>query len=124
MFCQLLYRSLSTYARGHVSDLDILREANACNAKLGVTGYLLRSHDGFVQVLEGPEAAVTRIYDTISRDRRHHDITLIGSRHLVSRSFPDWSMGYGDLPEGRQLGENYDAMIQTIAAIAYPDKAG
>lgn len=64
------------------------------NAELGVTGVLLFHEGAFLQVLEGPEEAVERLYDRIRADGRHHDCRLLFRGDFEERRFDGWSMGF------------------------------
>ena len=97
MLFHYLYTSRCVYPQGDVSNLDILREARARNRTLAVTGYLLRDKSRFLQVVEGPEPAVTALIAAIARDGRHFDFRLLGQGPLDRRFFPGWCMGYTDL---------------------------
>lgn len=48
----------------------------------------------FLQVLEGPEAAIDDVWDRISADNRHHTIVIIDEGPLDKRMFSNWSMGF------------------------------
>lgn len=71
--------------------LDVSRRRNP---RLGVTGALLYNHGSFAQVLEGPLAAVERVFESIQCDPRHGDVTVIESGPIATRLFPDWSMAF------------------------------
>lgn len=64
------------------------------NRKLGVTGALCSSPRGFLQILEGPAAAVNELYNRIVRDPRHADVTLLEYVKVPFREFEHWSMAY------------------------------
>lgn len=82
-------------------DLTILLEkARNKNRQLGITGMLLHTDGSFFQVLEGPEENVERLMDSISKDKRHYDVTLIIKESIARRSFEDWTMGFATLPPG------------------------
>lgn len=97
MLTQLFYTSLSRSARGDESDFVILENALQNNARAGVTGYLLRDCSHFYQLLEGAGAVVDTLFDRISADARHSDVTVLMRRSVPERSFLGWSMGYGAL---------------------------
>lgn len=95
MLVRLIYAS-----RTEVQDADlslILRQSRAHNVPLGVTGLLCHSNDWFVQVLEGGRAAVNGLYNTIVRDPRHRDVTLLAYSEISERRFAGWSMGQVNL---------------------------
>lgn len=73
----------------------ILKTSRVYNAEHGVTGLLLYSQGKYYQVLEGEEAEVRSLFiDRISKDKRHHSITLLEEQKLEARNFPEWSMGF------------------------------
>ncbi len=71
---------------------DILISARRHNRENGITGALICRADLFMQLLEGPRAAVTETFARILRDDRHLDVTLICSGDITERLFPDWDM--------------------------------
>jgi len=101
-----IYASTATRVLGTDELAALLARARVCNAALGVTGMLLHDRGNFFQVLEGPCAAVDRLYAYIAGDPRHHRVVQIIHEPIVRRSFPVWTMGfarvdgaeYSDLP--------------------------
>ncbi len=79
--------------------LAILTQSRSNNAKRNITGVLLYSNQTFVQVLEGDEQIVDRVFDTIKKDRRHNNVKVIERMPITTREFPDWSMGFEELDE-------------------------
>lgn len=71
---------------------SILAVARARNAQDGITGALICRHDMFVQMLEGPAAAVEAAFSRISADDRHVDVKRLVHRELQHRLFPRWEM--------------------------------
>lgn len=72
--------------------IDILFKARANNAKADVTGCLICRDDLYLQLLEGPEAAVQQIYVKILADDRHVEITELVRDHVADRMFGAWAM--------------------------------
>ncbi|GAB3902703.1 hypothetical protein GCM10028803_29840 [Larkinella knui] len=72
----------------------ILHKSRSNNAALGITGILLYADGSIIQALEGPEEKVKALYQTISRDQRHLNVTKLYGNRIDHRSFGDWSMGY------------------------------
>ena len=62
------------------------------NRPLGVTGALCLSPRGFLQILEGPAAAVNELFRRIVKDPRHSAVTLIDYSRIPCRDFEHWSM--------------------------------
>lgn len=103
---RLIYRSRSRIpAENRKAVLgEIFSAARSNNKRQDITGALLLSGDHFVQALEGDEEAVQRLYEHISKDDRHEDVTVVDERKLDGRTFAKWSMaqvaedGSGDIP--------------------------
>lgn len=108
---QLVYAS--TAAREMTSsDLEtLLRAARKKNDRLDVTGMLLYRDEHFVQVLEGREHTVRRLYDTIRSDDRHTHVITLRERLVEEREFPSWTMGFrnlnGTAGQKEELPEGY-----------------
>jgi hypothetical protein len=94
--CRLLYVSrslLEGIEPQQLAQLSALVEGSARrNALAGVTGSLLFDQGHFVQVLEGPEDAVERVFEAICCDFRHADVALVDFAHVRERLFGRWSM--------------------------------
>jgi hypothetical protein len=67
------------------------------NTAMGITGMLLYKDGNVMQVLEGEEGAVRKLYATIADDSRHRGLLTLTQGPLAERQFPDWSMGFRDL---------------------------
>jgi len=70
----------------------ILLTARRNNARDDITGALICRHDLYLQLLEGPEAAVEARYRSIARDDRHLEVVRRVSRQVTQRLFPSWAM--------------------------------
>lgn len=70
----------------------ILLQARRNNPRDGLTGALIVRGDLYLQLLEGPEAAVMATYARIARDDRHLAVKLLVHETVAERLFPDWSM--------------------------------
>lgn len=84
-------------ARAGLSNQDIrqiLETSRTNNAALEVTGVLCGGHHDFIQVLEGPEHHVIKLYARILDDPRHSDCVLLSIAPIETRMFKSWSMGY------------------------------
>ena len=93
-----LFRAVYVSAASHdltdgelAAILDVSRRNNAAR---GITGALAYHDRAFVQVLEGPEAAVEALLVTIARDPRHTGITVFDRARVDERAFDAWSMGW------------------------------
>lgn len=74
--------------------LDILKGAQEKNERLNITGALLYFDKVFLQLIEGPRAHVNELFQSISHDARHYDITLIKVEEITARQFSNWRMKY------------------------------
>lgn len=83
----------------------LLQKSQANNVKVGLTGLLVHKDGQFMQLLEGPEAAVRATLKKIDVDPRHKVYTTLLEGTTDERQFSDWSMGFRDLnsPEVRSL---------------------
>lgn len=73
---------------------SILQASKKNNPEKDITGFLTARGDYLLQLLEGPEDAVKALYQHISKDTRHHRITLQGSAVIEKRLTANWNMGY------------------------------
>jgi hypothetical protein len=99
----LIYESQATQPFTEAELAALLQQARAHNDANGLSGILLYAQDGrFVQVLEGEVDNVHELYFMhISRDKRHHNLTLLADGRLGQRRFANWCMGYRlATPEG------------------------
>ena len=105
---QLVYASTAVRPM-QPKDLNrLLHSSRLRNKQAGITGLLLYGEEHFLQVLEGEEAAVRRLYHTIRADERHTAVITLRERLLEAREFGSWTMGFanldrpdpGALPEG------------------------
>jgi len=95
----LVYVSSATDLFSRSDLFALLERAREKNAGLGITGMLLYRDGNFMQALEGEEAAVEALHQTIAADPRHRGmITLLRGTH-PERQFPKWSMAFRDLAD-------------------------
>jgi hypothetical protein len=91
---QLTYVSSSALPVS-TSQLDeIVAVSRRNNTANGITGMLLHVDGSFLQILEGPAAAVEATYARIDRDPRHRGLLVIHRTDITQRAFKDWSMGF------------------------------
>ena len=76
-------------------DLDNrLVQARTFNASRQITGLLLYQNGFFIKALEGAAREVNQLYERISNDDRHTDVTKLYDQKATHASFAEWSMGY------------------------------
>ena len=90
---QLVY--ISSPSRTVAIDIaSILRTSRRNNARDGITGLLYFDGNRFLQVLEGPEAAVEAAYERIRPDVRHRAPVVLSRREVDAREFGEWDMAH------------------------------
>ncbi|MBX0290324.1 BLUF domain-containing protein [Hymenobacter sp. HSC-4F20] len=63
------------------------------NRLSSITGVLLYDGSRFLQVLEGPAAAVAAVFARIQVDCRHTAVEVLADGPMAHRQFANWSMG-------------------------------
>ena len=98
---QLMYRSRNRLAEEQRGDelADLFARARSNNQRRDITGALLISDQWFVQLLEGDEALVRSLFDTITTDPRHEDVEVLFTQASVDRAFAHWSMARVAVPD-------------------------
>jgi hypothetical protein len=77
------------------SDVDnLLKQSRQINQDNEVTGILFFGGTDFLQVLEGTESVIIKLYTKIMDDPRHKNCHLLDISLGQSRFFSEWSMGY------------------------------
>jgi uncharacterized membrane protein (DUF373 family) len=94
MMIQLTYLSTPAGAISNDDLIDILEKARLNNASLGISGMLLYTGDGFVQVLEGEENVVDDLVKLIKKDPRHKDFRIVERKQIETRAYAEWTMGF------------------------------
>ncbi len=112
---RLIYLSQTTRPMTSMETGRLIAKAQEKNAKAGLTGMLVLLQSRFLQVLEGPETALTQCYGRIQQDKRHSHMQLLNSTPIHSRAFPDWKMSLfhpEQLPEhAKEAALSIDALI-------------
>ena len=88
---QIIYSSKPFGFTAPVLD-DILTVSRARNARADITGTLICRGDMYLQLIEGPDAAIAATYERIIGDDRHLEVDLLVSRPVSTRLFPKWAM--------------------------------
>lgn len=92
---RMLYVSRSSIGLDDDAELQkILEVSRRKNPDLDITGILCAGGGHFIQILEGPQENLIRLYGVILADPRHYDSVLIGIAPIEKRIFRSWSMGY------------------------------
>jgi len=93
---QLIYISCSKTVAVDAMLLQILKLAQSENFKHGISGLLVYRQGRFMQLLEGHADDVKTLFNNIRHDSRHTDVAVVLEKDSKQRSFPTWTMGFGD----------------------------
>ena len=120
---RLLYCSQGTPGMSDAKIQDILTVARRNNKARGITGVLVHGGGMFMQVLEGPEHAVLRLYVKILDDPRHSGCQIIHVTPANEPVFRDWSMAMinSDPLEFQHIAELRAHRLETVSAKAFMD---
>ena len=91
---RLVYVSIATINYDQEKLTRHLERSRDFNFSLGVTGMLLYRHGDFMQLLEGEEEDVRRVFQRITRDGGHRNILVLLEEPCEECLFADWSMGF------------------------------
>jgi hypothetical protein len=94
MLCKLIYSSRAVRPLDDRALTDLLGAARLYNEGQGITGMLVYADESFVQILEGEQSEVSRLFAHIKVDPRHHEIREFGVEAIAERRFRDWAMGF------------------------------
>jgi hypothetical protein len=109
----VVYVSSGVRAFTDAEILEILTQARRNNERCGITGMLLFRDGNFLQVLEGPEAAVKETLQKIERDERHKGILVLKTNPISERNFAEWTMAFRDISlEALKNVEGYSPFME------------
>ena len=94
MLFHLIYVSTAVEPMSDEALAALLEQSRTRNSRNRITGLLLYKNGHFMQVLEGDEANVMKIFASIERDSRHKNVDVLRAEYIQYRDFPDWSMGF------------------------------
>lgn len=94
---QLIYVSVAREPFSESELVSLLETSRRNNVACGVTGMLLHEDGTFLQILEGPEEVVQRLYDRIRLDRRHDGHLVLWRKEVEEPTFDGWSMGFANV---------------------------
>lgn len=91
MLKQLIYRS-QPFGFDKAMLAGILLSSRRNNPRHDITGALICRHDLYLQLIEGPEAAIDVLFARIMEDDRHNDVRVLLSTRVDQRMFAEWGM--------------------------------
>lgn len=93
---------------------DIVRVSSKHNPELQITGIISYREGQYLQVLEGPYAAVDKLMAKITSDPRHEDIWVFLEKNVTERSFDNWGVSVFDFVD---KGTFFDTFIENNSAV-------
>lgn len=78
---------------------SMLKKAREYNKSQGLTGILLFRGGIFLQLLEGDEEKVNRLYEKIAANSLHRNLVKIFAKGGNPPIFSDWSMAYREVSD-------------------------
>lgn len=80
-----------------IDDLKLMfKQAARRNQDHGISGFIVFDGKYFLQIIEGDEVRVNKLYENIVNDKRHSNILLLGTKQNSQRDFKSWYLGYLD----------------------------
>ncbi|MEX1669052.1 BLUF domain-containing protein [Zhongshania guokunii] len=123
MIFYLIYVSSAIRQMPEEDLLILLRQSQAKNCDLDISGMLLYKGGNFMQMLEGEEKTVRELYATIKNDERHKNVLTIITGNLKERNFIGWSMGFQNMDKVADL-QTYDNYIKdNLTLYSFKDDA-
>ncbi|MBT9391972.1 BLUF domain-containing protein [Hymenobacter sp. NST-14] len=120
---RLVYHSQATHLLRPAALTALLEKARAHNQGQWLTGLLLYAENQFMQVLEGPEPALTALYAKIKVDPRHREVQTLHFAPVERRAFPDWRMGFArPSPEKFRQATGFLNLAATPGLAAHPPR--
>ncbi|WP_018146618.1 BLUF domain-containing protein [Henriciella marina] len=120
---KLAYVSVATKTLSSVDLQNILESAITNNRESDVTGILLFNGTNFMQVIEGPQKAVEKVFDQICKDDRHRNVVVIYRERTAVREFDEAPMllqivpaSHGDAPDGMTITKDIALFLPSSLA--------
>ena len=110
MFEYVMYTSFSKSKISNEDLRELLSKSREWNSRENISGLLIYrfneefNRGNFLQLVEGPKKSIIKVWPRISRDSRHHTITVLEEGTYDQRIFPTWSMGFKNLNDQYFMG--------------------
>ncbi|MCV0383247.1 MAG: BLUF domain-containing protein [Erythrobacter sp.] len=112
MIASLLYTSVAAEGLDSADVFKIVEDSSRRNPARDITGFLIFDRNRFLQYVEGPQAALDELLETLGKDKRHHSVRVLHRSQSEQRLFPRWAM--------RRAGANAEQELETIRAAGLP----
>ena len=94
---QIVYTSMASNPFSSEALRDLLMQSRRNNHGWRISGLLVYDHGYFIQILEGPERHVCKVFSAIEADKRHCHIRLLLRQPIEEREYSEWAMGFVDI---------------------------
>jgi Sensors of blue-light using FAD len=94
MLMRLIYVSTAVDGVDMNEFKRILETAQKNNTSQDLTGMLVFNSKIFLQALEGSREGINNLYNKLTKDPRHYNLTLLKYEPISERHWPDWSMAF------------------------------
>lgn len=126
----LIYTSIASSLLNNDGLKALLNRCRDFNNRNNITGILLyvrgqqitKSKGRFMQLLEGDERVIRRLFNKIVNDGRHESVVLLQIGKYEQRCFTDWSMGF-EQADG-ELYQSLSGHFDLNDVVAKCDKLG
>ena len=98
---QLIYISSSTKNLAREEFLELVAQSQLKNDAMGITGVLMFKDGNFMQVLEGEQELIAKLYSAIKVEPRHTLVSIIQEGPISLREYQGWSSTYFNSDEGQ-----------------------
>ena len=118
---QVIYVSEKTdTSSDSLTDIYDISQKN--NSDSGISGCLLIGSNSYLQLLEGPDSAVDKLYSKIKMDSRHKKVKKLFEEHIEEKSFSSWSMKFAPFNNIEWGNKEFDeGKFKNISAAAAVD---
>lgn len=89
---RIIYHSTASPDMDRAALFRLVYQARLVNERCGLSGFLIYADQQFLQVLEGPSWKLVATFESIRRDVRHSDVTVIDERSIREPLFRSWRM--------------------------------
>ena len=118
---QVIYVSEKT-DKSSDSLTDIYDISQKNNSESGISGCLLIGSDSYLQLLEGPDSEVGKLYSKIEMDSRHKKVKKLFEQHIEEKLFSSWSMKFAPFNNIEWGNKEFDeGKFKNISAAAAVD---
>ena len=88
---------------------DIYDISQKNNPENEISGCLLVGSNSFLQLLEGPDSAVEKLYSKIKLDSRHKKVKKLYDEQIEEKLFSSWSMKFAPFNNIKWENKEFDA---------------